>query len=273
VDGGRGDIISGARPPGVRRPTQGANVSGDRPEGWYPDPDQPGSERFWFGQRWTEQTRPAGSGTPVLPPSQTSGPPAWQSSLGRRLRYTTRGGFQKRRFFLAIGVIVVTFIFAFTVGALTNHHSDLSPIKVAVVLPAATMGSTVLIGGTNGDRLGVRVVKVIDPSSPGEGFSDAGPGKRYVAVEMVVANRGSATLEDDADADLAVVGSDRHTYGSDFETAAECPNFANGAFTVKRGASASGCVGFELPVGVAVKRVTFSLASDDSPQTGVWLNR
>lgn len=27
-------------------------------EGWYPDPDGKPSERFWDGQRWTDQTRP-----------------------------------------------------------------------------------------------------------------------------------------------------------------------------------------------------------------------
>lgn len=31
------------------------------PEGWYPD-GVPGSERWWSGTRWTEQTRAAGEG-------------------------------------------------------------------------------------------------------------------------------------------------------------------------------------------------------------------
>jgi hypothetical protein len=28
------------------------------PQGWYPDPDHPGQERYWFGQEWSRQSRP-----------------------------------------------------------------------------------------------------------------------------------------------------------------------------------------------------------------------
>jgi hypothetical protein len=38
------------------------------PAGWYPDPNkQAGQERYWDGQAWTEQTRPAGMAPPVAP--------------------------------------------------------------------------------------------------------------------------------------------------------------------------------------------------------------
>jgi TM2 domain-containing membrane protein YozV len=40
---------------------QGSTSSPDA--GWYPDPGGSGSERYWDGTRWTDQTRAAGSHT------------------------------------------------------------------------------------------------------------------------------------------------------------------------------------------------------------------
>ena len=42
------------------------SVSSGPPRGWYPDPAQPGRERLWDGQRWSDQVRlPPGSPPPV----------------------------------------------------------------------------------------------------------------------------------------------------------------------------------------------------------------
>jgi Protein of unknown function (DUF2510) len=34
----------------------------DQEEGWLPDPEQEGQERFWDGEAWTDEVRPDGSG-------------------------------------------------------------------------------------------------------------------------------------------------------------------------------------------------------------------
>jgi Protein of unknown function (DUF2510) len=34
----------------------------DQEEGWFPDPEQEGQERFWDGEAWTDEVRPDGSG-------------------------------------------------------------------------------------------------------------------------------------------------------------------------------------------------------------------
>lgn len=40
--------------------------------GWYPDPQAPGSQRFWDGAAWTDQVRPAAAAVPPPPPSPSS---------------------------------------------------------------------------------------------------------------------------------------------------------------------------------------------------------
>lgn len=55
--------------------------------GWYPDPLDAGVERLWDGERWSEQTRAAGSGSlpPPLPSRRlaTPGPPPTESKPNR----------------------------------------------------------------------------------------------------------------------------------------------------------------------------------------------
>jgi hypothetical protein len=41
------------------------------PAGWYPDPEQPASQRYWDGTEWTEQRAPAAN-----PPPPTTAPPS-----------------------------------------------------------------------------------------------------------------------------------------------------------------------------------------------------
>lgn len=40
------------------------------PAGWFPDPEQPGTQRYWDGSQWTEQRAPAG---PTVEPDKGAG--------------------------------------------------------------------------------------------------------------------------------------------------------------------------------------------------------
>ncbi|MDA0179302.1 DUF2510 domain-containing protein [Solirubrobacter phytolaccae] len=49
--------------------------SGETPRAdWYPDPGGSGGERYWDGERWTDQTRHAGGFTSPLSPPPASSP-------------------------------------------------------------------------------------------------------------------------------------------------------------------------------------------------------
>jgi hypothetical protein len=178
-------------------------------------------------------------------------------------------------------IVIIVIAFAAIVGHLINHNSGpvtVKPVDVRLptgfaspkALPSTAIGTTVLIAGFGGDRARVTVVKVIDPSSPANPLLGADAGSRLVAIELRIANAGTTTLEDDAQNDLSVAGSNHQTYIPDFGAAAGCPDFTDGAFTLKRGTSATGCIEFQVPDRVAVKRVMFTLGSGEGPQTGVW---
>ncbi|MFP5283573.1 MAG: RDD family protein [Actinomycetes bacterium] len=48
------------------------------PTGWYPDPTDPGQERWWDGWQWSRNVRPR-EGAQPYPPAPTSGPPTSQA--------------------------------------------------------------------------------------------------------------------------------------------------------------------------------------------------
>jgi hypothetical protein len=45
---------------GAAAGASGAAASPTTPPGWYPDPNQPGSQRYWDGSAWTEHTNASG---------------------------------------------------------------------------------------------------------------------------------------------------------------------------------------------------------------------
>ena len=55
------------------------------PPGWYADPNQPGQQRYWDGNAWTEHVAPAGGPPTGAPPAGGFGPPgAGFQTVGQR---------------------------------------------------------------------------------------------------------------------------------------------------------------------------------------------
>lgn len=49
--------VRGTRAPGAATSAHRLSEAALAPEGWYPDPSEPGRERYWSGSDWTAQTR------------------------------------------------------------------------------------------------------------------------------------------------------------------------------------------------------------------------
>jgi hypothetical protein len=76
---------------------------------------------------------------------------------------------------------------------------------------------------------------------------------------MNLTNQSTGTISDDANNDTQVIGTDNQAYLVDFDSVTECTNFSYGEYTLAPGETESGCVLFQIPLGVNVKLVQFSL--------------
>jgi hypothetical protein len=111
----------------------------------------------------------------------------------------------------------------------------------------------------NKNTLAVTINQLIDPATGTDEYNQPNAGYRFVAVDMGLTNMSAATISDDANVDVHVIGSDNQAYPADFNSVNECTNFSYGQFTLLPGGTESGCVVFQLPSGVNAKLVQFSL--------------
>jgi len=82
-----------------------------------------------------------------------------------------------------------------------------------------------------------------------------------VAVELTLKGDGPGTISSDANSNTTVIGSDSQAYTASFDAVAECTNFSSGEYALLAGDSERGCVVSQLPEGVTVKSVQFSLGN------------
>lgn len=151
----------------------------------------------------------------------------------------------------------------FTVIA--KSSGEKSRTRAASVSEAAgqgAIGATLEVEDSTGSTLAVTMTQVIDPATGANEFDTPNPGDRFVAVDMTLENPGAGTISDDANNDTTVIGTDSQAYTADFDSVAECTNFSYGEFTLLPGGTENGCVVYQLPVGVSVKAIQFSLGGN-----------
>lgn len=132
--------------------------------GWYPDPQIPGTERFYDGTVWTTQTRPTGAGGFVPAPPQQAEPGAKKS---------------RRGWWIAGGVVAGLFLLggigaAIGGGGDEGDDSAAKPTTEATVEavveeePVATVAVPELVGLTSADASAQLVAAGLVPSADGE---------------------------------------------------------------------------------------------------------
>lgn len=128
--------------------------------------------------------------------------------------------------------------------------------------PTQQSGSTLTVQDFNGNTLAVKANGLIDPATATDAAIDGPPaGTRLVALVLTLANRGPGTINSDANNNATLVGSDGQDYTPQFAEINECTNFNHGEYTLLNGDSQRGCVVFQLPNGVSVQSVQFSLGN------------
>ena len=134
----------------------------------------------------------------------------------------------------------------------------------------AHVGESWTVTDESGDNVTVGLIKVMDPAQGANEFATPNSGDRFVAVEIVVTNNASGAFTDDMDNDVTVVGSDNQTYTADFDPIAGCTNFNSGAVALAKSASSTGCVAFQLPIGIQAVQMDFLPEGDFAGAPVVW---
>jgi hypothetical protein len=125
--------------------------------------------------------------------------------------------------------------------------------------PPQTSAGSETVHDANGNALSVGRPSDYDPAQGANQAYTPDAGKRFVAVDFNLHNGSGSTISDDADSDTTVVGTDTQVYTADFSQVSECTNFNNGQYSLTPGESESGCVVFQLPTGVGIKRIAFTI--------------
>lgn len=157
-----------------------------------------------------------------------------------------------------------------TSGVNNQPQNSAAGTAAASAAPVAHAGATVKITGNNNEQLSVQLVKVVDPTTPSDGFSSPNAGKRYVAVQFRLTNSGTVTYSDSPDNDAKVLDAQGQSFAPDFTDTAAGPAFASNSVNLSPGASQLGFITFQITNGDAIAKVQFTTDSGFG-QTGEWL--
>jgi hypothetical protein len=107
---------------------------------------------------------------------------------------------------------------------------------------------------------------VLDPVVGSTALETPKSGNRFVAVRLALLPSGPEPITNNANVDTAVIGTDGHVYNWVFTEVPGCKNFNAGDYSLLAGQPESGCVSFELPMGVSVQTVQFGLGRNVEAQ-------
>jgi hypothetical protein len=149
----------------------GETPSPSVPAGWYPDPTQPGTQRYWDGSQWTEHRAPLSPAPASAPPAAT-GTSSWSLTPSPRLIIALLGVLAAviaiflphtessevltiaNNTLLANGDGILVVILALAAGAMAVRHSGKPDVSWPLVVIGALTIGLALFDGT-GQRLEV----------------------------------------------------------------------------------------------------------------------
>lgn len=173
------------------------------------------------------------------------------------------------------------------IGGLGTPTATTPPAPTTAAAPAPTttttappqpttgsVGQTLYASNDSGSTAAVTLDQIVDPFTGGDGFQTADAGTRWVAVEVTL-SASVGTVQSDANNDFTVVGSDGQVYqsniGADVELDnASMTNFNSGNYEVTANTPENGWVGFQIPTGVSVAKVSYNTTDGFGGTTATW---
>lgn len=240
--------------------------------GWYKDPTNGLQQRRWDGETWSDEVRPI---PPAAAPSD--GPVQMMPPVYRPVR---QGFFRAHRALSIIGTVVAFVVFGAIVAAGSGGNNPVSNVPGAGSGTPTTGGSsattqphnshTLSFQDMNGVPYTVDLLGITDPAKGSDQFNTPDAGKRFVAVMFKITDTGHQSTSDAADNNASLIGSDNQTYPTDLSTVAGCTDFNSGQYQLTPGQSSTGCVVFQVPTAVYVKKIEWSPSSGFSNDFGTW---
>ena len=131
------------------------------------------------------------------------------------------------------------------------------------------VGTVFQVTDSSGNKMTVKLTKVIDPAQGADQFTTPDNGKRFVGAVFTL--RGvSGTVSDDANNDATLIGSNGQSYQADFDAIAGVTNFSSGQFNLSPGTRSVGAVVFQVPDHVKVAQIQWSATSGMGGTPAMW---
>jgi len=128
------------------------------------------------------------------------------------------------------------------------------------------------VSDDSGNKMSVKLVKVIDPAQGADEFTTPDHGKRFVGAVFVLAGK-AGRFSDDANNDALIIGTNGQTYTADFDSIAGYTDFNDGTFNLSPGERSKGAVTFQVPVRVRVAKVEWDASSGFGGAPAEWVIR
>ncbi|MFB7647145.1 DUF4352 domain-containing protein [Streptomyces sp. NPDC056084] len=149
-----------------------------------------------------------------------------------------------------------------------------APTSTAKASPTAakkaSVGDTITVkGNEDGEKLDVTVTKWADPAKSSEPAFAPEAGKRWVAAQVQLVNRGTAVYSDSPTNGMQVADAQGQRFGTTFADVTAGPSMA-ASLKVAPGDKALGWVVFEVPKDSKISTIQFAMNSGFADQTAQW---
>jgi hypothetical protein len=163
---------------------------------------------------------------------------------------------------LGSGAAVVTVALVAS-GCSSSHpqpgqsHSSPASSTGRIGTSSAQPGASITVSDSSGAKLDVTLKQVINPADGASQYSKPASGQHFVGVQLHVRNEAAASFENNANNETTIVLSNGKKDEADYNPIAGCGNFDNGQVKLAAGASATGCVTFQVPNGEKIAEVRY----------------
>lgn len=168
----------------------------------------------------------------------------------------------------ALGACTSTSVNTTPVGAnqvqTSAAHSSAAaaPATSSSAAKKAGVGDTINLNSTKaGNTMQVTLTKVVDPSTAANEFSKPDAGKRYVAVQIRIANHGQATYSEDPQILVKAVDALGQHYDVDFGTDTTAGPSMDSGLKLAPGDATLGFLVFQVPTGQKIVTVQYTLST------------